>query len=109
MPSMKDHPTHQRWTMKITANGQISLPAEVRKRWNEMEAASGRGDAVATVVVVDSSSGLLIRPFDPDAIRNLMGKYATPGQQTTDEGRREARLEEQEREDARDRARRIRT
>ena len=51
-------------TMKVTSNGQISLPAEVRHRWN-----------TDRVVVYDTPGGLLVRPFDPDAIRKLRGRY----------------------------------
>jgi bifunctional DNA-binding transcriptional regulator/antitoxin component of YhaV-PrlF toxin-antitoxin module len=102
---MRDHPTYQTWKMKVTGNGQISLPAEVRKRWNAQQGVNGMVD---TVVVHDTAYGLIIRPFDPDALRNLMGKYAKPGQQSSEDGRRQARLEDQEREDARDGARRVR-
>jgi bifunctional DNA-binding transcriptional regulator/antitoxin component of YhaV-PrlF toxin-antitoxin module len=102
---MRDHPTYQSWKMKVTSNGQISLPAEVRKRW---KAELGDNNAVDVVLVHDTAHGLIIRPFDPDFVRKLRGKYARPGQQSSDEGRRQARLEDQEREDARDRARRVR-
>jgi bifunctional DNA-binding transcriptional regulator/antitoxin component of YhaV-PrlF toxin-antitoxin module len=102
---MRDHPTYQTWKMKVSSNGQISLPAEVRKRW---KAELGDNDAVDVVLVHDTAHGLIIQPFDPDFVRKLRGKYARPGQQSTEEGRRQARLEDQEREDARDRARRVR-
>jgi bifunctional DNA-binding transcriptional regulator/antitoxin component of YhaV-PrlF toxin-antitoxin module len=102
---MRDRPTYQTWKMKITSNGQISLPAEIRKRWNDE---LGDNGAVDVVLVHDTAHGLIIRPFDPEAVRKLMGKYARPGQQSSEEGRRQARLEDAEREDARDRARRVR-
>ncbi len=90
----------------MTSNGQISLPAEVRKRWN---AELGDNGAVDVVLVHDTAHGLIIQPFDPDFVRKLRGKYFKPGQQSSEDGRRQARLEDQEREDARDRARRVRS
>jgi AbrB family looped-hinge helix DNA binding protein len=50
-------------TMKVTKNGQISLPAEVRRRWN-----------TDRVIVIDTPDGLIIRPFDPEAVKRLRGK-----------------------------------
>jgi predicted nucleic acid-binding protein len=43
--------------MKITASGQISLPAETRRKWN-----------TDRVVVTETIDGLLVRPFDPVAL-----------------------------------------
>ncbi len=60
--------------MRVTKNGQISLPAEVRHRWQ-----------TDRVIVIDTPGGLLIRPFDPDAVRRLRGKYAHLGVDTTNE------------------------
>ncbi len=68
----------------------------------------GQSHAVDIVLVHDTAHGLIIRPFDPDFVRKLRGTYARPGQQSSEEGRRQARREDQEREDARDRARRVR-
>lgn len=77
--------------MKVTKNGQISIPAEVRKRWN-----------TDRVVVFDTPDGLVVRPFDPDAIRRLAGKYKPPpGTPTIDEQRRLDREKDGEREEAR--------
>jgi len=89
--------THAVWTMKVSRNGTVSLPAEVRKRWN-----------TDTVVITDLPSGLVVRPLDPDFVRSLMGKYRHLAKETVDEGRRAAREEEAEREEQRDRARRVR-
>jgi bifunctional DNA-binding transcriptional regulator/antitoxin component of YhaV-PrlF toxin-antitoxin module len=50
--------------MKITASGQISLPAETRRKWN-----------TDRVVVTETIDGLLVRPFDPKAVRRIRGKY----------------------------------
>jgi len=90
--------TYTATVMKVSSNGQISIPADVRKRWN-----------TDRVIVTDTSAGLIVRPFDPDFIRNLRGKYRHLATETVDEGRRAAREEQAEREDERDRARRIRT
>ena len=84
--------------MKVSRNGQISIPADVRKRWN-----------TDRVIVTDTSAGLMVRPFDPDFVRNLRGKYRHLATETVDEGRRATRAEQAEREEERDRARRVRT
>jgi AbrB family looped-hinge helix DNA binding protein len=65
--------------MKVTKNGQISVPAEVRHRWK-----------TDRVIVIDTPEGLIVRPFDPNAVRRLRGKYAHLGI-NTDEERRLAR------------------
>jgi AbrB family looped-hinge helix DNA binding protein len=77
--------------MKLTKSGQISIPAEVRRRWN-----------TDRVMVFDTPGGLVVRPFDPEAVHRLRGKYKPPpGTPTVDEQRRLDREEEAEREDAR--------
>ncbi len=83
--------------MKISRNGQISIPADVRKRWN-----------TDRVIVMDTKGGLIVRPFDPDLVHNLRGKYKHLVTETSDEMRRAIREEQAEREDERDRARRLR-
>ena len=89
--------TYKTAVMKISRNGQISIPADVRKRWN-----------TDRVIVMDTKDGLIVRPFDPDFVRNLRGKYKHLYTTSVDEGRRETRAEQTEREDDRDRARRLR-
>jgi AbrB family looped-hinge helix DNA binding protein len=73
--------------MKVTQGGQISIPAEVRRRWQ-----------TDRVVVIDTPDGLLVRPFDPNAADRIMGKYARPGGMTSTEMRHLAREEDVERE-----------
>lgn len=73
--------------MKVTQGGQISIPADVRRRWQ-----------TDRVVVIDTPDGLLVRPFDPNAADRLMGKYALAGAMSTDEMRRITREEDAERE-----------
>jgi AbrB family looped-hinge helix DNA binding protein len=81
--------------MKVTKNGQISIPSDVRKRWK-----------TDRVMVFDTPEGLIVRPFDPDAISRLAGKYKpAAGSPTVDEFRRREREEDAEREEARYRGR----
>jgi AbrB family looped-hinge helix DNA binding protein len=64
--------------MRVTKNGQISIPSDVRKRW--------RTDRV---MVFDTPEGLIVRPFDADAVSRLAGKYkSAPGTPTVDDYRR---------------------
>jgi AbrB family looped-hinge helix DNA binding protein len=70
-------------TMKITKNGQISLPAEVRRRWN-----------TDRVIIIDTPDGLVVRPFDPDAVRRLRGKYKGRSNGLTSEENRAAARQE---------------
>ncbi len=74
--------------MKITASGQISLPAATRRKWNT--------DKVA---VFETTDGLLIRPFDPNAVDRLVGKYRHLGGPSSDELRDAERREDAARED----------
>jgi bifunctional DNA-binding transcriptional regulator/antitoxin component of YhaV-PrlF toxin-antitoxin module len=76
--------------MKITASGQISLPAETRRKWN-----------TDRVVVTETIDGLLVRPFDPNAIERLRGKYKHLGGPSTDELRDAERRQDAAREDRR--------
>jgi AbrB family looped-hinge helix DNA binding protein len=73
--------------MKVTQGGQISIPADVRRRWN-----------TDRVVVIDTPDGLIVRPFDPNAADRIMGTYARRGAMTTEEMRRTARNEDAKRE-----------
>ena len=79
---------------KVTGNGQISLPAELRHRWG-----------VSEVVVVDHGDHAVVRPHPADPVRALRGKYADLGFDTG-EMRRLGRIEEQEADDRRRRRRR---
>lgn len=75
--------------MKVSRNGQVSLPAETRHRWN-----------TDRVLVVDMGDTIVMRPLPDDPIHALYGKYAGPGP-TTQEARRQAREEEAEAEERR--------
>ena len=67
--------------MKISRNGQVSIPAEVRARWNT--------DRVA---IVDVGGYLVVSPITEDPVGEIAGSYAglLP---TSDEMRRDARSE----------------
>ena len=50
--------------MRVTRNGQVSIPAAVRSRWG-----------VDRVVVVDLGDRVVMRPVPDDPIGALRGKY----------------------------------
>jgi len=77
------------YTMRLSVNGQLSIPSSVRNRWN-----------VIQMTVVDCGDHLVIRPTPEDPVAALAGKYARGGP-TSDVMRALARSEEDEREDAR--------
>jgi bifunctional DNA-binding transcriptional regulator/antitoxin component of YhaV-PrlF toxin-antitoxin module len=70
------------YVMKVSRNGQVSLPAAARSRW-----ASDR------VVVVDLGDRVVLRPLPAEPVGALRGKYAGVGK-TTDEIRRAERRAE---------------
>ena len=79
---------------KVTKNGQVSLPADLRRRWG-----------VESVLFVDRGTHALVVPYPDDPIRSLRGKFAgPPGSPTTDELRAEFRREEAAAEERRARA-----
>ncbi len=68
--------------MKVSANGQVSIPAEVRARWH-----------ADRVMVVDLGDRVIVRPLPEDPIDPLIGAYRDQGP-PTERARREARTEE---------------
>lgn len=56
-------------TAKVTRNGQVSLPAEIRRRW-------GAG----SVLVIDRGDYAIVRPIPEDVPSALKGAHAGPGQ-----------------------------
>lgn len=54
--------------MKVSRNGQVSIPADARARWQ-----------ADRVVVVDLGDRVVIRPLPDDAVGDLVGKYAGKG------------------------------
>jgi bifunctional DNA-binding transcriptional regulator/antitoxin component of YhaV-PrlF toxin-antitoxin module len=78
---------------KVTRNGQVSLPAELRHRWG-----------VGSVLVIDRGEYAIVRPIPDDTVAALMGAHAGPGP-TSEQARA---LERQTETDAHERRRRAR-
>lgn len=54
--------------VKVSRNGQVSVPASVRHRWG-----------TSTVLVIDRGDYAIIRPVPDDPVEVLRGAYETPG------------------------------
>jgi AbrB family looped-hinge helix DNA binding protein len=54
--------------MTVSGNGQVSIPAAARARWNTRR-----------VVVVDLGDRVVVRPISADPVAALKGKYADRG------------------------------
>ncbi len=50
---------------RVTQGGQISLPAEIRRRWG-----------VDRVLLIDGGDRVEVRPVPGDPVSALLGKYA---------------------------------
>lgn len=74
------------YVMKVSRNGQVSIPAEARARWG-----------TDRVVVVDLGDRVVMRPVGAGGVADLIGKYAGTGP-TTDELRAEERADDERRE-----------
>lgn len=70
------------YVMKVSSNGQVSIPAEARARWRANR-----------VVVVDLGDRVVVRPMPEDPVTSAVGKYRGRGP-TTDEARRHERIDE---------------
>ncbi len=71
-------------TLKISRGGQVSVPAEVRKRWG-----------TSTVEVEDQGDMLVLRPAPDDPIAALRGVFAGQGGAvTTEQAIADARVED---------------
>jgi bifunctional DNA-binding transcriptional regulator/antitoxin component of YhaV-PrlF toxin-antitoxin module len=69
------------YVMKMSANGQISIPAEARARWRSEK-----------MLVVDLGDRVVVRPLPSDPVGALVGKHRrTP---SSDQLRRRARRED---------------
>jgi AbrB family looped-hinge helix DNA binding protein len=75
-------------TMKITSSGQISIPADVRRRWG-----------VTRVRLVDHGDHVILEPIPDDVFSATFGAFAAKDGLTSDEMRRIEREEEAEREE----------
>lgn len=71
--------------MTVSRNGQVSIPAQTRARWNTQR-----------VLVVDLGDFVVMRPADDDPVTAMRGKYAGAGP-SSDELRRRSRREESQR------------
>ena len=67
------------YVMRVSANGQVSIPADTRARW--------RADRV---VVIDLGDRIVVRPMPDDPVGALEGKYRRRGP-STDRARRAER------------------
>jgi len=54
--------------MKVSTNGQVSIPARASARWNADQ-----------VVVVDLGDRVVLRPLPTDPVEDLRGKYTRRG------------------------------
>ena len=70
------------YVMKVSANGQVSIPAEARSRWH-----------ADRVIVVDLGDRVVVRPLPVDPIGDLEGAYRGQGPSTR-RARQQARAEE---------------
>ena len=68
--------------MTVSQNGQVSIPAAARARWQ-----------TRTVIVVDLGDRVVMRPAPEDPVADLEGKYKGRGP-STDKARRQARRAE---------------
>lgn len=75
--------------MRVTASGQVSVPAPIRRRW-----------ATTRVRIVDRGDHLVVEPEPENPFAGLQGALAGPGP-SSDELRRELRKEEAHAEDRR--------
>ena len=68
--------------VKVSRNGQVSVPAAVRHRWG-----------TSTVLVIDRGDYAIIRPVPDDPVEVLRGAYDAQGP-TADDARSANRSEE---------------
>lgn len=76
--------------MTVSRNGQVSIPAEVRARWN-----------ASKVEVIDMGGYVVVAPVLDDPVGALRGAYAGPGPSADDmraaDRRSDARMEQRRR------------
>ncbi|MHB1974344.1 MAG: AbrB/MazE/SpoVT family DNA-binding domain-containing protein [Acidimicrobiales bacterium] len=71
---------------RVSSNGQVSIPASVRRRWQSSE-----------VLVIDKGDRLIVRPVPADPVAAIVGKYASSP--SSDEMRAGSRDEDGERDE----------
>lgn len=74
--------------LRISAGGQVSVPADVRKRWK-----------TRVVVADDRGDHLVLRPTPEDPIEALRGAFENNSGHNADEWRQIAREEERRTEE----------
>ena len=77
--------------VKVSSNGQVSIPAAIRRRWG-----------AAKVAVIDNGNEVIIRPVPNDPISAFRGSWKGTGF-SSEEMRREMRREERAAERRRER------
>jgi AbrB family looped-hinge helix DNA binding protein len=75
-------------TYKITTSGQVSIPADVRRRWK-----------TRTVEVEDHGDHVVVRPISVDPVTAVRGIFKPYMKMTVDEAMAQFRREEAETED----------
>lgn len=75
-------------SVRISRGGQVSVPADVRKRW-----------ATSRLTLEDRGDELVLRPAPDDPVAALRGALAGLGLPSSDEMRRRSRAEDAEREE----------
>jgi AbrB family looped-hinge helix DNA binding protein len=78
------------WRHRITKAGQVSIPAEIRRRWE-----------TSTVAIEDEGDRVVLRPVPDDPIARLVGIFADDNPITGTQAVREAREEDIEIEEER--------
>ncbi len=76
--------------LRISKGGQVSVPAEVRKRW-----------ATGVVTIEDRGGEIVLRPAPDDPVAAMQGALAHLDLPSSDAMRRQTREEEAETEDRR--------
>lgn len=71
-------------TARITAGGQLSIPAAIRRRWGTRR-----------VILEDHGDELVVKPLPDDVISALRGSLKGQIRVSTDELRRRARADEE--------------
>ncbi|MGH9156261.1 MAG: AbrB/MazE/SpoVT family DNA-binding domain-containing protein [Acidimicrobiales bacterium] len=74
------------YVMKVSSNGQVSIPAEARARWKPDR-----------VLVVDLGDRVVLRPWPDDPIGAMVGKYEGRGP-SADDARAQARADDARRD-----------
>jgi bifunctional DNA-binding transcriptional regulator/antitoxin component of YhaV-PrlF toxin-antitoxin module len=74
------------YVMKVSSNGQVSIPAPARARWN-----------ADRVVMVDLGDRVVLRPLPAEPVAELRGKYGR-GAGSSDRIRRQSRIDDAARE-----------